>query len=217
MNGLHNMLNGDFMDEIDREKLNQIMAEYADFFEVDDVPEPRVGFVYSREDFDKLLGRKTERWERAVSRQNGLFFIHSSKIEELTPHTNADFWPVVKHEMSHWFYRHVTGVENGNPRWFNEGLAGVVAEQRRTQKPAALDEPVVDKYYSYSDASNYAWGYWMVKYLLDEFGKEKLVALIKSLAGEEMTKNFFAAQFEKAYHFDVTDLQDRALAVIIDK
>jgi len=205
------------MEELDKKKLDIIMAECQEFFGVSDIPMPRVGFIYSREEFDKLLGRPTERWERAVSRKDGLYFIHSSMIEELTPHTNKDFWPVVKHEMSHWFYRHVAGVESGNPRWFNEGLAGVVAEQRRTQKPTPLDEPVVDKYYLYSDASNYAWGYWMVKYLLDEFGREKLIALIKSLTEEEMTKEFFSSQFERNYHFDVTDLQDRVLAAIIDK
>lgn len=195
------------MEKLEQDMVDQIVKECEEFFEIGPIPLPEINFIYTREEMDTLLGRKTERWERAVCVYGKLTFIHPSKTLELTTHTNDDFWKVVKHEMAHWFYTDITGTHR--PKWFNEGLANVVAESPR-QRPKSLDEPVVDKYFAKSESFTYAWGYWMVKYLLDEYGKEKLVELTKSLTDNEVTKEFFAKQFMEIYDFDVAKLQGRA-------
>jgi len=196
------------MEKLEEKQFYQIMKEVSDFFEVTDISKPKIGFIYSRGDFDKLLGRKTERWERAVSKEDGIYFIHSSMIEELTNHTNADLWQVVKHEIVHWFYGQITNTHN--PKWFNEGLANVIAEAKRG-KPRKLNKPVIEKYFDNSDADNYSWGYWMVKYLLDSYGKEVLVDLVKAMAGQPVTKELFEQKFNQSYPIELEDLQNLSI------
>jgi len=192
------------MEELDQKMIDEIVAECEVFFETDKITVPEVHFLYTREAMDEILGRKSERWERAVCGHGKISIFHPSKTVELTTHTNDDFREVIKHEMTHAFYNEITGSHQ--PRWFNEGLANVVAESPR-QKPREIDEPVIDKYFAHSGPDTYAWGYWMVKYLLGEFSKDKLVQLIKSLAGGKMTKEFFAEKFRAVYSFDVSELQ----------
>ncbi|MDD5693587.1 MAG: hypothetical protein PHU86_03900 [Patescibacteria group bacterium] len=182
---------------IEQDKLNIVIKECQDFFGQKNNVTPKIIFVYSREEMDKALGRKTQDWVRASTRPEGLYFIHPSKVEELTPHKNDDFWKVVKHEMSHWFYNQITGTHNGEPRWLAEGLAMFMAEQKGLV-PSFTEESITQKYYSFTDNETYRWGYLMVKDLVDEFGKEKVVSLVKKI-NNKLTEGIFSELFKNEF------------------
>lgn len=78
-------------ESLDQKNVTKIIKECQDFFGVEINNIPKITFIYSREEMDRALDRKTEPWERAVTRPSGLYFIHPSKTEELTPHKNDDY------------------------------------------------------------------------------------------------------------------------------
>jgi hypothetical protein len=194
------------IEELDRKKLQEISKECADFYEIDAIPLPKITFLYSREEVDKAFGRKTEDWVMAAKLRDGLYFVHPSKIERVTSHREEEFWPAVKHELSHAYYDKITGV--CTPRWFNEGIANVVAGVK-VPKPAPIDKQVTEFYFSYSDIEALRWGYGMVNFLYKEYGHDKLIQFVKSLTTAPMSKDFFAERFQATYCFELAELQEK--------
>jgi len=182
---------------LDQKNADRIITECQDFFGVKIKNIPKITFIYSREEMDELLGRKTEPWVRAVTRPSGLYFIHPSKIAELTPHKKDDYWQAVKHEMSHWFYNQITGTHNGEPRWFAEGLAMYMAGQK-TLLPTPTEESVTTKYYACTDNEVYRWGSFMVVNLAENYGKEKIVSLVRKI-NSKTTPESFATDFKNEF------------------
>lgn len=194
------------MSNLEQSLTDKISQECADFFEVEKTSLPKITFLYSRDEVDKAFGRKTEDWIMAGKLKDGLYFIHPSKIDEISSHKQVEFWSAVKHEFSHVYYDKITGV--CTPRWFNEGIANIVAGVD-VPKPAPIDKQVTDFYFSYSDLETLRWGYAMVNYVYLKYGHDKLIELIKSLSKEPMTKKFFADRFLDVYGFELSELQTK--------
>jgi len=190
---------------LDQKNLDRIIEECQDFFGVKLKKVPKITFIYSREEMDELLGRKTEPWVRAVTRPSGLYFIHPSKITELTPHKNENYWQVVKHEMSHWFFNQITGVSSGKPRWFAEGLAMYMAGQK-TAPSTFTEESVTTKYYAFTDKEVYRWGSIMVADLADKYGEEKIVSLVKKI-DKTITPESFARDFMGVFGMSLNEFE----------
>ena len=192
---------------LDQKNLDRIIEECQDFFGVKLKKVPKITFIYSRKEMDELLGRKTEPWVRAVTRPSGLYFIHPSKIAELTPHKNDNYWQVVKHEMSHWFFNQITGISSGKPRWFTEGLAMYMADQK-TLPPTPAEESISTKYYALTDNEVYRWGSIMVADLADRYGKVKIVSLVKRI-DKETTPESFANDFKSVFGVGLDEFEKR--------
>jgi hypothetical protein len=199
------------MEEIDQEAVNAAVKRCNDFFMVNNIPLPPIKFAYSREEMDTIVGRKTESWVVARAQKEGLYFIHPTKIEEITPHTSHSFQAIVIHEFAHWYTKKITGIDHGIPRWFHEGLANIVARCQQS-RPKPIEGPAVDKYYNFDDKDIYPWGFWMVKYLMEEFGHKELIRFIKSFVGQTIDKESFAVAFQTFYGFNVDELQNKAMA-----
>lgn len=191
--------------DIDQNKLKKIIEECQDFFGIKMKNPPKITFVYTREEIDEIAGRKTERWVRAITRRDGLYFIHPNKLEELTPHKNDDFWKVVKHEISHWLFNQITGTYNGEPRWFTEGLAMYMAGQQDTV-PFSIEVSITSKYYSFTDNGTYSWGLLLVTSLINKFGKEKVVNLVKKI-DHNITQEIFAKLFVNEFGISLSSFE----------
>jgi hypothetical protein len=200
-------------DEIDNKKVDQIIKECEDFFGVTLKEKPKITFLYSREEMDKVAERKTEPWVRAITRPDGIYFIHSSKIEELTTHKNDNFWAVVKHEISHWLYSEITGSFSGYPRWLTEGLAEYMAG-KKLAVPMYSDDNITSKYFSFTDDMVYHWGPVLVEELIKMFGKDKVVGLVKRIYNG-MTEEDFSNLFKEQFGISLTDFEKKSKSKLI--
>ena len=159
---------------------------------------PRVFFVQSRKEYDKLFGYETESWQVART-ENGAIFILDPKIytKESSHKDIKRFWLVLKHEYAHLYYRAVT--DNNVPRWLNEGLACYLAgqEKKTPDKKLLVD---LNHFFDRGGQWVYGVGYFWVNYLMKKFGKAKLLKLIKTITSKT-TKTAFNKSFKKIYGF----------------
>jgi len=169
------------------------------FFGVD-IDLPPVFFVQSRKDIDKIWRRKTEDWFCAWANTGGIYILHPKVFAKESDHKAAYFWKVLKHEYVHLYYRRMVGT--GNPRWLNEGLACYLAKQEKSvpDKKLLLG---LNKFFDRGDKDIYGVGYFWTKYLIEKYGKAKLLKLIKTISSET-TKNKFNTSFKKIYGFGLT-------------
>ena len=159
---------------------------------------PRVLFVQSRKEYNKIMGFKTEAWQVGNS-ENGVIYILDPKIytKESDNKDIKRFWLVLKHEYVHLYWHQITKA--WNPRWLNEGLACYLAGQ---EKKTPSQEVVIDvqEYFSHGGMFVYGLGYFWVNYLVKKFGKTKLLNLIKSVDAD-ITAKKFEVKFKRIYGF----------------
>jgi len=163
-----------------------------------EVEMPRVLFVQSRKEYDKLFGYKTESWQVART-ENGAIFILDPKIytKESDHKDIKSFWLVLQHEYVHLYYRKLT--ETWDPRWINEGLACYLAGQIKKvpEKEILVD---VNQFFDRGGQWVYGVGYFWVNYLIKKYGKAKLLKLIKTI-NVKITKKKFETKFKQIYGF----------------
>ncbi len=161
---------------------------------------PRVFFVQSRKDYDKLVGYKTHSWQVGNAGEGAIYILDPKIYTKESDHKDIKrFWLVLKHEYAHLYYRAITN--NSKPKWLNEGLACYLAGQKKN-KPAK--EHLVNLNYFFSGGGQWVYGvgYFWVKYLIGKYGKTKLMKLIKTI-NAETTKIAFGKNFKKIYGFSL--------------
>lgn len=178
--------------------LGKIAKELEDFFEIT-APDFGLTLISSREEFDKIICKKSEPWMAGFTRDGNIYTIHPDKIEELTIHKKESYLPRLKHEMSHIFY---VKCANGSdrPSWLNEGLAYYLADQPKwnligEQKLLAVE------YFTNFDGKAYGPGEYMVRTLIEKYGKEKILQLISGIS-KNITQADFNKLFKKVYGFN---------------
>lgn len=131
--------------------------------------------------------------------------IHPDNLEELTNGTHKkDSHPKrIKHELAHLFYAKLAGGET-KPAWLNEGLVFYLDGRGGMQPKDFENKYAAVRYFNNFDGHVYGPGSFIVKTLLDKFGKEKLLILIKSIR-PGLTEDSFREFFRKVYRFDFTE------------
>ena len=190
----------------DRSKVSNIIQELEEFFEIK-APDYEIAIADSREEFNRLTNRQSsESWMAGWANGSNIVVINPDKIEELTSgiHKSDSHQARIKHELAHLFYNKLSSGSHV-PVWLNEGLAyyldgrGGAPPKFEENKYAAL------KYFHNNfDGHVYRPGSFMVKTLLDKFGKRKLLKLIK-LIRPGITENDFNNLFQKIYGFSLTE------------
>jgi len=162
---------------------------------------PRVFFVQSRREYDKLFGYKTESWQVART-ESGMIYILDPRIytKESDHKDIKSFWLVLQHEYVHLYYRKLT--DTWDPRWINEGLACYLAGQKKKtpEKKILVD---VGQFFDRGGQWVYSVGYFWVNYLIKKHGKAKFVRLLKTI-NPKIAKSKFTADFKKIYGFGPT-------------
>lgn len=163
-----------------------------------DVLMPHVFFIQSRKDFDRIMGRKTKPWMTGATVNGNIFILDPKKYSKVSVHKRGHFWKVLKHEYAHIYPRALTSAGN-KPRWLHEGLACYLAKQekKRPDDKYLLD---LDRFFDRSGEQIYGVGYFWVKYLIEKYGKAKLLKLLKTIDAKT-TKTKFGANFKKIYGF----------------
>lgn len=109
--------------------------------------------------------------------------------------------------MSHWFFNQITGTHNGKPRWFTEGLAMHVADQK-TLPPTLTEESVTTRYYAFTDNQVYRWGSIMVVELAKKYGDEKIVFLVKKI-DNKISPESFANDFKSVFGIGLDEFENK--------
>lgn len=180
--------------------IDKITAELETFFNIK-APKINIVIINSREEFDKIRGVKTQSWQAGMAKEGVIYAIHPEKLEKITTHKKESHPIRIKHEIVHLFYKKCTDGE-GRPRWLNEGLAYYLANQKQWEL-SEENKLSVTSYFSDTDKNIYGIGEYMVRTLIDKYGKEKLVKLIKSIK-PPLTENKFNDLFKKVYGFNFT-------------
>lgn len=181
------------------------MKELREFYELNwKVNLPQVILLKSRMEVDKFWGGKTEDWVIAFAEKQTIFMLDRKKYKKESSHqySKESYYKTLKHELGHLFFGALSN-NRGNPAWLNEGVQYFVANQ-------ISDKQSIKKFSKF--VKNYGWKNWKkdsysesgfaVKVLVEKFGKQKLLKLIKSLKNIGSEKEF-KILFKKIYGFDL--------------
>jgi hypothetical protein len=164
---------------------------------------PKIIVVDDRETIDALYGKPTENWVVAWAEDTrSIFILSRENFEKYSSHkySEGEFYRVIKHELSHMFYKLITYTDK--PRWLNEGIGTFISGQ--LDKVTPLKEfKLFLNYFDKTDAETYKESGFLVKLLIDKFGKEKLAQLIKSIKGVR-DSDAASITFKNVYGFDLT-------------
>ncbi|MDG7002274.1 MAG: hypothetical protein JRN15_24520 [Nitrososphaerota archaeon] len=163
---------------------------------------PRIAIVDDRETIDALKGERTERWVIGWSEGRTVYLLNRDNLETESNHkyTADDYSALLKHELSHSFYK-VLSQGHHKPIWLNEGIAIYVSGQNRIKKrPSAFSKFL--EYYENGGDGIYSEAGFFVEGLIEKAGKQKLLRIIRSLRGIE-TKEEFEQLFANEYGFSL--------------
>ncbi len=190
-------------DKIVKEMYEKAMQELDDFFELGwKINRPKVFLVPDRKTIDELKGNKTEGWVTGLTVGTNVYILNKENYEKESLHTYSDekYYSLLKHELAHTFTLVISGF-NQKPRWLWEGIAICLSGQNNfMKKPEKLenflkfgeqDGEVVDV------ESGFA-----VKFLIEKYGKGKVIELIKSLKETHSSQDFMR-KFEEIYGFEL--------------
>lgn len=184
------------------ETYERCMAELAGFYGLKITRNrPRIIIVESRAIIDSLKGSKTEEWLVGWLDGRNVFLLDQSKMETESCHgkyNNEQYKALIKHELSHAFTRSLSWP-GYIPAWFNEGIAIYVSGQNKFKEPINRFDKFLDSY-DKTERDVYKEAGFAIELLVNDFGKKKLLALIKRLKGIK-NKSVFIRAFKDIYGF----------------
>lgn len=177
--------------------LQSIQGELNDFFKIK-IDQPFIFFIDSRQEIDKIWGKKTERWLTGWTKQNNIFILNHNVYARESNHKNIKhFWQTLEHEHCHLYYKQLTGINY--PKWLNEGLACYLSGQIKPL-PNKSEALTIFQYYQKTNWQVFKIGYFWVSLLIKKFGEKKMLALLKDLE-HDATLREFKDRFYKTYKF----------------
>jgi hypothetical protein len=143
-----------------------------------------IELVYSREEFDKKIGHKTENWVSAHSFGDKFIIFSPSEIEKYTSHKKNEFSQIISHETSHILLKKI----NVNfCAWLSEGIAQYVSGQKQEEKinPENIDYFMKEclfknsGYEKFISKQGYQISYKLVNFLAESYNKNKIIELLQ--------------------------------------
>ena len=187
--------------------INSSRKELEGFFHIKIEP-TNIFLIDSREEIDKMWGKKTERWLTAWTRNNNIFILNPKNYTRESDHKDIKhFWQTLKHECSHLYFKKLT--QTNYPKWLNEGLACYLAGQVK-KRPTTEEVLRIFDYFQKTDWKIYAIAYFWVKLLIDKFGKGKMLGLVKCI-NPQMTEKQFRENFYRIYRINYSKKDLRTL------
>ena len=176
-----------FLDKIYTESI----ADLNKFYEMNWVHhQPVVIIMKDRKTIDVLKGESTERWMVGHAEGNKVFILDRNNLESESDHkySQEKYYSLLKHEISHCFYRILSGG-NMKPVWLCEGVAIFTSGQNNEKRPVECFKEFLG-FYENGGKGVYAESGFAVYLLVKEFGKQKLLDLIKGLKSVASQKDF---------------------------
>lgn len=155
-----------------------------------------------RRTIDSLYEKKTEHWIIGFNDKRYVFALDNASMEKESSHRKRspeEYASLITHEMCHAFFNKLSeGVTK--PKWLNEGVSIYISGQIKL-KPKHFTEFL--EFFDQGGRGVYGEAGYAVKLLVEKYGKDKLLKLIKELKSVK-TKKSFDAKFKKIYVFKPT-------------
>ncbi|MGB8816200.1 MAG: hypothetical protein WCC74_03165 [Minisyncoccia bacterium] len=192
------------------------MNELNDFFGINWVENtPNIFIVPNREEFDNLLGRKTEDWLIGYGVNKSIYVLNKINFEKNSNHqySNSKYQQLIKHELCHLFQEAISRYLC--PIWLSEGLAVYLSEEIKDNNGEFSS--FLHSYFTV-EKSSYDEGGYFVKFLIQKFGKEKFIQFLyrinklnyitsddkNLIKNQENFRKNFNSLFKKVFKFDLT-------------
>lgn len=166
------------------------VEEVDKFFSFSDIRPGTINFelMYSRQEYNKRLGRETENWMSARVEDGVIIILDPDALEKYSSHSRNEFPAIVVHELIHIFTQ---AINKPTLDWVNEGLAQYVAGQdsKRPIDPDDfnyfLENHLVTNtgYNVFISHSGYRISFLLVSYMVEKYGKSVITRIV-SLPGD---------------------------------
>lgn len=188
-----------FLEKIHKDSLEELNA----FYEINWVYNlPKIMVVKDRKTINLLRGAKTENWLIGWSDNKVVYVLNGRNFKRESSHKydSKEYRRLIKHELSHLFFN---VLSNGchKPIWLNEGLAIYTSGQAEFRKKTVKFKKFLE-FYDNGGREVYDEAGFFIQFLIEKFGKKKLLGLIKNLSKSE-TKKQFEKLFSKTYGFNL--------------
>ncbi len=190
-----------FNNDLIENLFNKSLKEVDSFFNLNwVVNKPKLIIVNDREQFNYLLDRKTNDWVVGSAFDRFIFILNPINYEKESCHkfNINEYKSLIKHELTHLFFNALSD-NHYLPLWLYEGVSILVSGQLAF-KPLIVKFNSFINYFNKTDHNIYSESGFAVKLLVDNFGKRKLLSLIKGLKNVN-TKRSFNQLFNNVYGF----------------
>ena len=175
--------------------INEVKKEFNDFFKFDpgliEVVE-----VNGREEIDRLKGYKTPDWLVGWVSENKVYVLSKESFEKDSSHKIEEFEIIIKHEIGHIYINKI--VKSKKPIWVHEGVAGYLAKQMRNI--SYEDSFNAIDFFDKKGLEVYIYSSKFIEFLIDKFGKNKLLEFMKMIH-KDIDEKEFQDNFKDIYGF----------------
>lgn len=110
-----------------KDSIRTNLSKLEDFYNFT-IIELNIELLYTRKEFNELVGRKTPDWMIALSQEENIYIMSPTALLEHSSHNASELKKTIIHELVHIFNAQL----NSNcPTWLDEGLALYLANQKR--------------------------------------------------------------------------------------
>ncbi|MDD2786226.1 MAG: hypothetical protein PHS79_05075 [Patescibacteria group bacterium] len=189
-------------------KLNAVyeksMRELDSFFDLGwEHGKPNVVIVPDRKTINALKGKATEAWVVGWGNGKTVYILSDKNFEKESSHKYSDdkYFALLKHELAHCF-SHLISKSAQKPVWLLEGIAIFLSGQLDFKTKPEQYLKFID-FYESGGAEVYSEAGFVVEFLVEKHGKEKILELLKR-ASESDSKDAFAHLFKSIYDFELS-------------
>ena len=183
----------------------EILDELGEFFQFRWIKNrPRVFILPDRATMNELKGREVPPWIVAWTGKTDIYILEPESYGKSSGHTYTpeNYLQTLKHELVHCFTNVVTGFAQ-EPLWLIEGLAIYLSGQLNQKKrPEKLRRFLQQQKDHRDDPNIYAESGFAVEFLIEKYGQEKLLTLLKKMKDSDHRYNFLKL-FKEIYGFEM--------------
>jgi hypothetical protein len=189
-----------FLDEIYQRSMNDLNK----FFEINwKYNKPKIFLVPDRKTMLELRDNSKKLWVVGWIYGNNVFVLDRKNYEKESSHkyTDKKYESLIKHELAHCFFQ-ILSEHKGEPDWLWEGTAIYVSGQNEFKNNKDNFKNFLSFYEKGNSTEVYDESGFAVEFLVEKYGKKKLLELIKSLKDINSEKEF-NNKFKKIYGFEL--------------
>lgn len=177
--------------------------DLGSFFKINwTINPPKIYLVSDRASIDDLWGKETPRWLDGWTNSNNVYLLSYKNFDKESENKfdKERYEGKLRHELTHLYF----GVASGRyqkPLWLVEGLAQYIAGDQNWRTAPENFSVVFDSFEKH-DKEIYSEAVFLVKALLDNFGKDKMMDMINRIKLEKPDEDKYKMIFKEVYDFD---------------
>jgi|GEM_PF-4526111 len=167
----------------------------------------KVKFVYSRKEFDKIWGSKTEKFVSGFIKNDLMILFSYSIFDKETKWKKKYFYECLLHEISHLFYEEMRD-DSYDPLWLSEGLATFIQSRNKKfkyLKGIKIEKKILEGGFEEISVKRYHVYRLFVEFLIKIYGKNSILNLIKKLKKGKNIDFVFKEIYKKSFEELIED------------